>query len=152
MEPALATLDIYLLAHRFAVDIHHMSLTLPSFERYEEATQIRRSSKRVSASIVEGFSQRKYKGQYLMFLYRALGSADETQEHLRLLRETRSLQDSELGAKLLKCYEMLSEKIFTFIRGIEDKHETPHYLQGDGPELTDADAVEVDDLVPEDFL
>jgi four helix bundle protein len=152
MEPALENLEIYLLAHRLAVDIHHMSLTLPSFERYEEATQIRRSSKRVSASIVEGFSQRKYKGQYLMFLYRALGSSDETQEHLRLLRETRSLQDSAKGAKLLQSYETLSEKIFTFIRGIEDKHETPHYLQGDGPELTDADAAAEDGPVSEDFL
>lgn len=59
MEPSLKNLDIYKLAHEGALEVHRMSLALPPFERHEQAPQVRRSSKRISASIVEGFAQRK---------------------------------------------------------------------------------------------
>ena len=63
----LEDLKIYGKAHKLAVDIHKMSLTLPQFELYEEGSQIRRSSKSVSAQIVEGFALRNYKNEYLQF-------------------------------------------------------------------------------------
>ena len=37
-------LEIYQLSHKVALDIHELSLGLPSFEMYEEGQQIRRSS------------------------------------------------------------------------------------------------------------
>ncbi len=43
-------LEVYTLSHALAVRIHKASLSLPKFELYEEGAQIRRSSKRVSAS------------------------------------------------------------------------------------------------------
>jgi hypothetical protein len=92
---------------------------------------------------VEGFSQRKYKGLYLSYLYRALGSSDETQEHLMLLHKCGSLPDKDLYVRLLKAYEELSGKIFRFIRGVESSHESPRYLQH-GPSQTE------DFDVPED--
>jgi four helix bundle protein len=92
MERACRKLEIYRLGHELGVAVHRMTLELPDFERFEEGSQVRRSSKRVSACIVEGHTLRKYKLLYLNFLYRALASADETQEHLDYLRETGSLQ------------------------------------------------------------
>jgi hypothetical protein len=71
-------LDVYRMVHELAARIHKMTLTLPALERYEEAAQVRRSSKRVSASIVEGCAQRKFKARFLVCLHRGLGSADET--------------------------------------------------------------------------
>ena len=133
MEEALEKLEIYRMAHAFAVEVHAMSFKLPSFEAHEEGPQIRRSSKRVSASIVEGFTQRKYKGQFLIYLYRALGSSDETQEHLRLLRDTRSVSDFALCRNLLKSYEHLSGKIFSYICTVEWRHGVPRYLQSAEP-------------------
>src|SRR5262245_15157979 len=100
METGLQNLEVYRIAHDLAVQIHRMSMGLPSFERFEEASQIRRSSKRVSACIVEGHTLRKYKGLFLNFLYRALASSDETQEHLLLLKETGSLADAAAGQSL----------------------------------------------------
>jgi len=61
-------LKIYQLAHKLAVEIHEMSLTLPKFEMYEEGAQIRRSSKSVKTNIVEGYGRRRYKADFIKFL------------------------------------------------------------------------------------
>jgi four helix bundle protein len=47
-------LEIYQMAHALGVETHDFSLTLPKFELYETGSQLRRSSKSVSANIVEG--------------------------------------------------------------------------------------------------
>jgi len=105
-----------------------MSLTLPSFERFEEASQIRRSSKRVVANIIEGHAQRKYKPLYLTYLYRALGSCEETEGHLRLLHKTGSLPDAALFEALSASCSELSRRLFRVIQVIERRYDTPHFL------------------------
>jgi four helix bundle protein len=92
-------LDIYKLAHALAVEVHTMGMTLPKHEMYEEGSQIRRSSKSVSCQIVEGFGLRKYKNDFLLYLYRAFASATETMEHLEILRQTQSLNDDALYSR-----------------------------------------------------
>jgi four helix bundle protein len=42
-----------------------MTLTLLKFEIYEEGSQIRRSSKSVKSTIVEGYGRRNYKSDTL---------------------------------------------------------------------------------------
>jgi hypothetical protein len=61
MESGVEKLERYRIAHELGVRLHTMSLKLPCYESMEEASQIRRSSKRVSACIVEGHTQRKYR-------------------------------------------------------------------------------------------
>jgi len=73
-------LDIYKKAHKLAIEIHEMSLDLPKFEMYEEASQIRRSSKSIKSNIVEGFGRRRYKQEFIKFLIYALASCDETMD------------------------------------------------------------------------
>ena len=46
-------IEIYRESRRLAIVVHQMSLKLPKFEQYEEASQIRRSSKSVTSMIVE---------------------------------------------------------------------------------------------------
>ena len=128
MEETLLKLDVYCLAHDLLIRIHKMSLTLPSIERFEEASQIRRSSKRVSACIVEGHTLRKYRGLYLNFLYRALASADETQEHLRILHETGSLPDTAVFQPLMNDSKNLSGKLYRFILAVEARTEPPNFV------------------------
>jgi four helix bundle protein len=80
--------ELYKLAKRLAIEIHSMTLEeLPKFEMYEEASQIRRSSKSVVATYVEGYGRRKYKAEYIKFLTYSLASNDETKAHLELLHE-----------------------------------------------------------------
>ena len=101
MEDSLMKLEIYRLAHELLIKAHKMTLGLPSFERFEEGPQTRRSSKRVSAGIVEGHAYRRYKSQSLFYLTRALGSSDETQEHLLILKDTGSLTDPAVFQDLM---------------------------------------------------
>lgn len=133
MESGVEKLEIYGIAHDLGVRIHAMSLKLPIYESMEEASQIRRSSKRVSVCIVEGHTQRKYKGRFLSYLYHALGSSDETQEHLRYLRDTGSLKDADLIKSLSTDAAELSRKVFRFIQGVERGHEVPRYLSDSPP-------------------
>ncbi|MCK5392791.1 MAG: four helix bundle protein [Candidatus Omnitrophica bacterium] len=114
-------LEIYKLAHELAVKVHIMSLSLPKFEMYEQGSQIRRSSKSVSATIVEGFGRKKYQQEFIKFLTYALSSVDETKEHLDLLFETNSLDDKDLYESLQKNYNVLGKKIYRFRETVINK-------------------------------
>ena len=84
---------------------------------------------------------RKYKGHFLFYLYRALGSSDETQVHLSLLHGTGSLKDETLYGELSQSYAEVSRMLFAFIQSVERRHERPHYLKGKAgePDLPVAD-------------
>lgn len=51
-------LDIYNDSKKYAIEVHKMILALPKFEQFEEAGQIRISSKSVAAMIVEGSEEK----------------------------------------------------------------------------------------------
>jgi four helix bundle protein len=116
-------LEIYQLAHRLAIEIHSVSLTLPRFELYEEGSQIRRASKAISANLVEGYTRRKYKADYLRFLTYVHAECNETIEHLELLVATASLS-AEQGVPLRDDYTILSRKINRFIQAVNRQHLT----------------------------
>ena len=118
-------LRIYQQAHTLAVKVHALTLQLPRFELYEEGSQARRSSKRVSASIVEGYRQRKYRDEFIRYLYRSLGSSDETLEHLEVLHETGSAAGHPEVVELISSYTQLSRQVARFISGVERFHTTP---------------------------
>lgn len=121
----LEDLKIYRKAHKLAVEIHKMSLELPQFEMYEEGSQIRRSSKSVSSQIVEGYSLRNYKNEYIHYLYRAYASNRETKEHLDLLFETKSLKDEKLYKRFCAEIVDLSKMIYSFIESVNRVHKLP---------------------------
>ena len=50
-------LEVYKESKKLAIEVHKMSLTLPKFELFEEGGQVRRSSKSVTAMIVEGYGK-----------------------------------------------------------------------------------------------
>ncbi|MCC6289180.1 MAG: four helix bundle protein [Chitinophagaceae bacterium] len=113
-------LNIYKDAHQLAVKIHRLSLLLPKFELYEEGSQIRRSSKAVSAAIVEGYGRKKNKADFLRFLTYAQSECDETIEHLDFLFETGSFNDNEKYDILKSEYSKLSKQINSFIDWVEN--------------------------------
>jgi four helix bundle protein len=85
-------LDVWVLAKELSLDIHLMTAKLPKFEQYEEAQQIRRSSKSVRSNIVEGYGRRFYKADYLKFLIYSLASNDETLDHSKCWLKQNHLQ------------------------------------------------------------
>jgi four helix bundle protein len=114
-------LEIWKLADELVVEIHEMTLTtLPKFEMFEEGGQIRRSSKSVKSTIVEGYGRKRYKAEFIKFLVYSLGSNDETIDHLETLYKTRSLQDKVHYNYLHSKLEMLGKKINLFIKGVDN--------------------------------
>ncbi|TAL48737.1 MAG: four helix bundle protein [Chitinophagaceae bacterium] len=114
-------LEIWKLADELVVEIHEMTLTkLPKFEMFEEGSQIRRSTKSVKATIVEGYGRRRYKAEFIKFLVYSLGSNDETIDHLENIYKTKSLQDETLYNYLHARLETLGKKINLFIKGVDN--------------------------------
>ena len=113
-------LEIWQESRKLVVDIHKMTLRkLPKFEMYEEGSQIRKSSKSVKSTIVEGYGRRKYKPDYLRFLIYSIASNDETIDYLETLFETGSLQDQEIYQNIHDRIEILGKKLNNFIKSIE---------------------------------
>ena len=115
-------LDIYKLSHKLALIIHTLSLDLPNYEKYEEGSQIRRSSKGVSSNIVEGYALRTYKKEFIRYLHLAYASCQETREHLKYLYETNSLKDGKMYDEVKDGYESLSKMIYSFIEAVNRGH------------------------------
>jgi four helix bundle protein len=116
-------LEIWQIARKLVVDIHKMTLNkLPKFEMFEEGAQIRRSSKSVKSTIVEGYSRRRYKQEFIRFLTYALGSNDETIDHLETLFDTGSLTDRPLYEALHERTDMLGKKLNLFMQSVQKKH------------------------------
>lgn len=112
-------LDIWKLADELVIEVHQMTLTrLPKFEMFEVGSQIRRSVKSVKSTIVEGYGRKVYKAEFLKFLTYALGSNDETIDHLETLYKTKSLTDEILYQSLHSRLELLGKKINAFIKGV----------------------------------
>jgi four helix bundle protein len=128
-EEGYRKLEIYRLAHRLAVEVHRLTLALPKHETYEQGSQIRRSSKSVSAQIVEGFCLRRHKNEFLLYLNRAYASAAETIEHLELLHETGSLTDGETFERLHVQYESLCTMMYRFMQSVNAGHGVPLSVQ-----------------------
>src|SRR3989338_7774994 len=115
-------LEIYKLAHKLAVEIHHMTMEeLPKFERYEEGVQVRKSSKSVPTNIVEGFGRRRYKDDFIRFLIIAHASCSETIEHLEILYDTGYLKKDRFDY-LLNEYNLLGRKLNRFISSVKEGH------------------------------
>ncbi len=125
-------LKVYEIAHELAIKIHRMTLKLPKYEMYEEGSQIRRSSKSVSGNIVEGYALRRYKNEYVHYLYRGYASSEETVEHLEYLHETGSLKDDSIYQELMREYSELNKMLFSFIQSVEEQHETHLLTEGRG--------------------
>ena len=115
-------LDIWQRSRELTIEIHKMSLTLPKFEQFEEAQQIRRSSKTVRSCLVEGYGRRRYKADFVKFLIYSLSSNDETIDHLETLFETGSLKDEIQYTSLHIKLEELGKKLNNFIQAVERSH------------------------------
>ena len=114
-------LDIYNLAFQYAVEVHKLSLKLPTFELYEQGSQVRRSSKGIKDAIVEGYGRRVYKQDFLKFLIYSHASLLECISQLEMINELYQLEGT---GDLIKKYDLLGGKIFSFIEYVEKNWKT----------------------------
>jgi four helix bundle protein len=123
IDMSYKNLEIWQLAKDLVIEIHKMTLNnLPQFEMFEEGRQIRKSSKSVKSTIVEGYGRRRYKQEFIRYLTFAIASNDETMDHLETLFETKSLTDVEMYESLHAIIETLGKKLNRFIGTVEKDH------------------------------
>ena len=116
-------LEIYTLAYKLAIEVHEMSLKLPNYELYEQGSQIRRSSKRIKDTIVEGYGRRRYKDDFIKYLIYAQSSCDETISHLNMISDIH-FPEQPLTS-LIKNFDLLGKKINKFIQFVEKEWNKP---------------------------
>ena len=110
-------LEIYQLAFKLAIEIHQLSLQLPSFEKYEQASQIRRSSKSIKDQIAEGYGRRRYKADFLKFLIYSQASCDECISQIEMINQL--YPEKKDWIVLIEEYNNLGKKINSFIQYVE---------------------------------
>ncbi|MCJ7448911.1 MAG: four helix bundle protein [Bacteroidales bacterium] len=115
-------LEIYQIAFALAKKVHIASLKLPSFELYEQGSQVRRSSKSIKDQIAEGYGRRRYKPEFIKFLIYAQSSCDETTSQLGMIIEL--YPDLPDFYELLPEYVNLGKKINCFIQYVEANWKT----------------------------
>ncbi len=112
-------LEVYKESKRLAIIVHKMTLLLPKFELFEEGSQIRRSSKAVTSTLVEGYGRRRYKADFIKYLVWSQSECDETIIHLDFLFETGSFKDVVMYDSLKLDFESLSKRMNKFIQWVE---------------------------------
>jgi four helix bundle protein len=116
-------LEIWKISRELVKDIHLMTIhDLPKFEMFETGSQIRRSVKSIKANIVEGFTRRQYKQEFIHFLVIAEGSAEETRDHLETLFETGSLRSEDKYKNLHEALSRLIRMIHNFKDTVQKTH------------------------------
>jgi four helix bundle protein len=115
-------LEIYQISFALAKRVHIASLKLPSFEIYEQGSQVRRSSKSIKDQIAEGYGRKRYKPEFIKFLTYAQSSCDESISQLDMINELYA--DLSDFHRLLPEYINLGKKINNFIQYVERNWKT----------------------------
>ena len=100
-----------------ALEIHKISLTFPKIEQYGGiADQLRRSSKSITANIVEGYGKSQfYERDFKKMLIYSLASCDETQLWLEMSRDLNYIQINQFNY-LYNKYNQIGKMLYNFIQ------------------------------------
>lgn len=82
-------LKVYQLSYSLAMEIFDISKSFPKEECYALTSQIRNSSRSVSANLAEAFRKRRYKKAFIANLSDSEGESAETQTWLDFARDCR---------------------------------------------------------------
>lgn len=80
-------LEVCKRSFKLAMDIFWLTKKFPKEEVYSLTTQIVRSSRSISANIVEGWAKRQYENVFKQHLIHSLGSCAETENWFLFAKE-----------------------------------------------------------------
>ena len=115
-------LQIYQIAYELMIEIHQVTLSYPKIEQYAGiADQLRRSSKSITANIVEGFGkQRFYKEEFKRMLVYSIGSCDETMLWIKASHDLGYIDDATRH-HYIHSYKILVKKLSAFTANLKRK-------------------------------
>lgn len=111
LEIYKTSLDLFFKTHKF-------SLKMPSYEKYELGSQLRRASDSINSNIVEGYGRKRYKQDFIKFLVYSHSSNLEAFNHLVKIKVLYPELSTEAEI-LLKEYDILGIKIHNFLEYVE---------------------------------
>jgi four helix bundle protein len=109
-------LEIYRTSFQLAVTIYKKSLELPSHDKFEVGSQIRRSSQGIKDGIVEGYGRRKYKADFIKFLVYSHASLLESLSQAEFLS---NIYPEKGWEPIQEDLDNLGMKIYRFIEYVE---------------------------------
>src|SRR5881398_1118947 len=80
-------LDVYKLAHEFAMEIFEITKRFPAEEKYALTSQIRRSSRSVCLNLREAWAKRRYAAHFVSKLTDCDGENGETDASLDFAKD-----------------------------------------------------------------
>ena len=119
-KDGVENLFIYQKAYSLMIDIHKITLSFPKIEQQGGiADQLRRSSKSITANIVEGFGkQHFFKGEFKRMLVYAIGSCDETILWIKTSKDLGYIRE-DIFKRYLKEYQILVKKLSAFTKNMK---------------------------------
>lgn len=111
------------MAYSLAIKVHHMNLKLPSYELYEQGSQVRRSTKSIKDTIAEGYGRKRYKADFVKFLTYAQATCDQATSQLESINELYKEIVPEANS-YLEDYNILGAKINKFIQYVDANWKT----------------------------
>lgn len=107
-------LDVYQLAFKTSMEIFHITKLFPKEELYSLTSQIRRSSRSVSANLAEAFRKRRYEKAFVAKLSDSEAEAAETHVWIDYSLECGYISTNEHDL-LFKAYDNIIGKIVNMI-------------------------------------
>lgn len=103
-------LDVYKISYQLMLEVHELVKQLPSFERTDLASQMRRASKSCPANIAEGWAKRRFEKKFKQQLDDSIGSANEMEVHLSTAQDLHYLPRN-ICQDLINRYTLLGGKL-----------------------------------------
>ncbi|MBI1983721.1 MAG: four helix bundle protein [Acidobacteria bacterium] len=104
-------LDVWQVARQFRTEMYKVAGTLPDFEKFALATQIRRAASSITANIAEGFGRFGYQ-ENAQFCRQARGSLFELRDHL-----TTCIDQGYIGPKEGQRLDALAQRVAQVLNG-----------------------------------
>ncbi len=111
-------LRVFANAMNVSMNIHELTKTFPTEEKYSLTDQVRRSSRSVCANIAEAWRKRRYRAAFIAKLSDAESEACETQVWLEFARNCGYLDD-EASEGLHQEYEIIMRQLMNMVQNVE---------------------------------
>ena len=118
-------IEAYQRAMALLAPVHRLALTLPEYERYELASQIRRASKSIPANVAEGYGKKRSVRHFKAFLDNALGSANEVIVHLKIAGALDYASSDEVS-ELVDGYTIVAKQLHMLIETWQSFDKPPN--------------------------
>ena len=104
-------------SHEFTLAVYRVTNSFPVSENFGLISQLRRASASIGANISEGCGRRTQK-DFASFLFNALGSTKECENHLLLSKDLGYLKEQEFN-KLINQVTEIEKMLHSLIKKIQ---------------------------------